>query len=229
MQTRRFRSLLRPLAATYAVFALLAALPTPSRAQATTPLAVTRAPKSKLVAFASAWSRITAYSATITVFERKGEQVQNLVFDYAFRKPSGATLHARLGPNAGATLLWNGGSTIVGQRGSGLAGLFKKTLPLHDPLVTTIRGSSVDELSFGAILAHAEQMPGTISEFSGEIIGGLATDAVTLIPAVPDSNAALSREVVEISTTTHLPARILGYEGALLVRKVEFSNVKTEE
>jgi hypothetical protein len=211
------------------VFILLAALPTPSRAQTTTPLAVTPVPTSNLNAFASAWSRINAYSATITIFERKGEQFQNLVFDYTFRKPSGVTLHARSGPNTGVTLLWNGGSTVVGQRGSGLAGLFKKTLSLHDPLVTSIRGASVDELSFGAILAHAEQTPGAISEYSGEIIDGIATDAVSLTPAVPASSAAFSREVVEISTTTHVPARVLGYEGALLVRKVEFSNVKIEE
>jgi hypothetical protein len=228
MRTRRFRSLVRNLGAACAVFVLLAALRTASAAQATAPPTVTGV-STTLNAFASAWSRINAYSATITVFERKGDQFQNVIFDYTFRRPSGVMVHARSGANTGVTLVWNGGSTLVGQRGSGLARLFKKTLSLHDPLVTTIRGSSIDELSFAAILAHAEQTPGKISEFSGEIIDGIATDAVALIPAVPAPNVALSREVVEISTTTHVPVRVLGYEGALLVRKIEFSNVKIEE
>lgn len=229
MRTCQFRALVRSLRAAYAVFVLLAALPTPSRAQATAPLTVTGVSASTLNAFASAWSRINAYSSTITVFERKGDQFQNVILDYTFRRPSGVMVHARSGANTGVTLVWNGGSTLVGQRGSGLAGLFKKTLSLHDPLVTTIRGSSIDELSFGAILAHAEQTPGAISEFSGEIIDGIATDAVALIPTVPAPSVALSREIVEISTTTHVPVRVLGYEGTLLVRKIEFSNVKIEE
>jgi outer membrane lipoprotein-sorting protein len=229
MRTRRPRSLVRTLAAAYAAFALLAALPTPSRAQTAPPVAAPGVADAKLQEFASAWSHINAYSATITVFERKGEQLQNLVFDYTFRKPSGVTLQARSGPNSGATLHWDGGSTVVGQRKSGLIGWFKKTFSLHDPVVTTIRGASVDELSFGAILAHAEQARGAISESSGEEIDGTATDAVSLIPAVPDPSAALSREVVEISKATHVPARILGYEGTLLVREVKFSNVKIEE
>jgi hypothetical protein len=219
--------LIRSLAAAFVAFASLAMVPTPSLAQATTSPGVSRVPSTKLSAFASAWSRINAYTATVTIVERKGEQLQNLAFDYTFRKPSGVTLRALSGPNTGATLHWDGGSTIVGQRGSGLAGMFKKTLSLHDPLVTTIRGASIDELSFGAILAHAEETPGAISEFSGETVDGVPTDAVSLIPAVP--GASLSREVVEISKTTHVPARILGYEGTLLVREVEFSNVKIEE
>jgi hypothetical protein len=182
-----------------------------------------------LSAFADAWSRINAYSATISVFERKGDQTQNMVVDYTFRKPSSATLHIRSGANAGATLQWQGGGTVVGRRGSGFVGLFKKTLELHDPLVTTIRGASVDELSFGAILGRIEQMLGTVAECSGETIEGNPTEAVTLTPADPASSSGLSRVVVEISKTTHVPTRVLGYEGPTLVRMVEFSHVKIDE
>lgn len=53
---------------------------------------------------------------------------------------------------------------MVTRRGSGLAALFKKTLSLHDPLATTTRGSSIDQLSFGAILAHAQQEAGSLHE-----------------------------------------------------------------
>ena len=47
-----------------------------------------------------------------------------------------------------APLTWDGGAMVVAWRGSGLAAMFKRTLSLHDPLVTTLRGSSIDQLRF---------------------------------------------------------------------------------
>ncbi len=130
--------------------------------QATTPAvqplpAASAAATHELDAFAAAWAPITAYTATVTVFEQQGTEVQHVVFDYSFRKPSSVTVHVLAGPNAGVTLAWDGGTNVVAHRGSGLAALFKRTLSLHDPLATTIRGSSIDQLSFAAILAHARQ------------------------------------------------------------------------
>ncbi len=104
--------------------------------------------------------------------------------------------------------------------------MFKKTVSLHDPLVTTLQGSSIDQLSFGAILAHGQQAAGTLSETPGETIDGIATNAVSLTVADPATNGGLTREVVELSTLTNLPMRVLGYQGSALVRKVNFSNVK---
>jgi hypothetical protein len=57
-----------------------------------------------LDSFAQAWASIAAYSATVTVFERKGTQVENLVLNYSFRKPSSVMVHVVSGPNAGGTL-----------------------------------------------------------------------------------------------------------------------------
>lgn len=179
-----------------------------------------------LDAFARAWAAVAAYTATVTVFERKSARVQNVVFDYSFRKPSNVTVHVVKGPNAGVTLIWNGGTGLIGHRGSGLMGVFKKSLSLHDPQVTTIRGSSIDELGFGKILAHARQTPGKLSLARGPVIGGVETDALTLIAAHPAANASLTREIIDISRTTHLPMRVVGYQGRTLVRKIDYSNVK---
>ncbi len=179
-------------------------------------------------AFGHAWTNISAYSATVTVFERKGTQVQNSVFDYTFRKPSRATVHYNKGPNAGVTVVWTGGSSVVAHRGSGLMALFKKTFAIHDPAVTTIRGSSVDQLSFAAILAHAQDTAGPITEASGPSIDGVPTEAVTLIPSSSATDMGLTREIVDISTTSSLPVRVLGYEGETLVRQVDFSNFRLE-
>jgi outer membrane lipoprotein-sorting protein len=182
-----------------------------------------------LAAFARAWDGVTAYSATVTVFEQKGAAVQNVVFDYTFRKPSSFTVRVIKGPNAGVTLQWDGGAAVQATRGGGLfAALFKRSIPLHDPLVTTIRGSSIDELSFGAILVHSEQTPGTVSVNPGEPIGGTATESLSLIPRDPAADAAFTRETIDLSAATHLPVRVEAYEGTTLVRRIDFSSVKTQ-
>jgi outer membrane lipoprotein-sorting protein len=115
-------------------------------------------------AFKEVWKSVTSYSATVIVFEREGAEVRSSILDYTFRKPSSATVHFSAGPNAGVTVVWNGGNTVVAHRGTGLAALFKKTFSLHDPRVTTIRGSSIDQLSFAAILAHSHGTPGMVSQ-----------------------------------------------------------------
>jgi len=179
-----------------------------------------------LSAFRSAWAAVTAYNATITVFEQKGSKVQTVVFKYTFRKPSTVTVDVVGGPNNGVSLLWAGGATVSAHRGSGPIRMFKKALSLHDPLVTTIRGSSIDQLSFSSILAHAQSTLGTLTERRGPTINNVATTAVTLIPVSPAANAGYTREVLEISTTTHLPLRVLGYQGPALVREIDFVDVR---
>ncbi len=180
------------------------------------------------VAFALAWTTISGYSAVLTVFEQKGAQTQSVAFDYNFRKPSNATVRVAAGPNAGVTLVWNGGATMEAHRGSGFTALFKKTISLHDPLATTIRGSSIDQLSFGAILDHATQTEGAVSQSPGPVIDGAPTDELRLIATHSIANTGLTLEVIYLSQATHLPMRVLGYEGQTLVRNMAFSNVKLD-
>ncbi len=194
------------------------ATPIPAQAQNAEP--------SAWAAFNDVWRSVTSYSATVIVFEREGKEVQSSVLDYTFRKPSSATVHFAAGPNAGVTVVWNGADTVVAHRGTGLAAIFKKTFPLHDPKVTTIRGSSIDQLSFAAMLAHAQGTPGIVSQGVGPTILGIPTEAVTLVPSSSVADTGLTREVVDIAVPTGLPLRILGYEGDTLVRQIDFSNMR---
>lgn len=177
-------------------------------------------------AFQNAWAAVAEYTTTITVFERKGTEIQNVAFDYTFRKPSSVTVHVVKGPNAGVTLEWSGGDTIVAHRGSGFVAMFKKTLSLHDPAATTIRGSSIDQLSFAAILAHGQNLLGSTSQEAGPEIDGIPTESVKIVPTSALGNTGLTLEIVDISSTTNMPMRVLGYDGAALVRQIDFSNVK---
>lgn len=189
------------------------------------PVQAQNAEPSAWAEFRNVWNNVTSYSATVVVFERAGTEVQSSVLDYTFRKPSSATVRFTAGPNAGATVVWNGGDTVVAHRGTGLAALFKRTFSLHDPHVTTIRRSSIDQLSFAAILAHSHETPGIVSQDAGPAILDIPTEAVTLVPISSVSNTGLTREVVDISVPTGLPLRILGYEGSTLVRQIDFSNI----
>lgn len=198
---------------------------------AQTPSAIpapTAAEPSALADFQRAWAKVKSYSATVIVFEREGADVQSSVLDYTFSKPASATVHFTAGANTGVTVVWGGGNTVVAHRGSGLVALFKKSFPLHDPQVTTIRGSSVDELSFAALIAHAQDTPGVISQEAGPSILGIPTEAVTLVPTTSATNGGLTREVVDFSTLTSLPLRVLGYQGDTLMRQIDFSNVKLQ-
>lgn len=177
----------------------------------------------ELDAFARALAGVTKYSATVTIFDQRDSQTQNVTFDYAFSQPSNVTVHVTSGPNTGITLDWNGGSTIVAHRGSGLAALFTKTLSLHDPLITTLQGESIDQLSFGAILSHAQQELGRLSFAPGGPINTL-----TLVPTASEAHTGLTREVVQMSAATHLPMRVLGYTGSTVVSNIGFSNIKLQ-
>jgi hypothetical protein len=177
------------------------------------------------VAFALAWVGISGYSARVTASEQLGSKTQQEVFDYTFLKPSSATMHILTGNNAGVTVVWSGGTTVVAHRGSGLTAMFKKTFPLHDPQVTTIRGSSLDQLSFGAILTHGADTAGVVAEGNGPTIDGVPTDEVTLVPTNAVIDTGLTLEVVDLSKVTHLPVRLSGYEGPTLVRTIDFSDV----
>jgi outer membrane lipoprotein-sorting protein len=181
-----------------------------------------------LATFAQAWQSIDAYSATVTAFERKGSQVVNVTLDYKFRKPSNVLIHIVAGPNAGASLSWNGGETITAWH-PGFLSFIKKTFDLHDSYVETTRGASIDELSFGSILAHAEHEAGKLDVAPPDEIGGTPAQVVTLTPADPAHDGGLTREVVELSPATHLPMRVLGYEGATLVRKIDFDKVTVDD
>jgi outer membrane lipoprotein-sorting protein len=202
-----------------AALALLCTMPDPALAQSA------ELPPAWL-AFERACAGIAAYTATVTVFDKKGAQSESSVFDYSFRKPSSATMRIVKGAHAGGTLIWSGGTTVVARLGSGFLGLFSKTYALHDPVVTNLRGSSIDQLSFAAIISHGADTAGSVSAATGPVIDGVSTVAVSMVPKSSAIDAGLTLEIVDIASTTNLPLRVLGYDGPTLVRQLQFSNVK---
>jgi hypothetical protein len=64
-----------------------------------------------------------------------------------------------------------------------------------------------------------------LTDGPAEDIAGVSADVVDLTPADPAADGGLTLEVIELSSVTHLPVRILGFVGTLEVRRIDFTNV----
>ena len=179
-----------------------------------------------LDSFAKAWSALHGYNATIQLYEVKGSSNEHAVFAYSFTKPATVTMHINQGPNSGATVKWTGGSTVYASKSGAFGITMGKNVSLNDPLVTSLRGYSVSDLSFGGILSHAQQTAGTLSGGATKLDGAMVT-AVTLNVANPAQNNGMTREVLYLSQSTQLPLRIDGFAGSQLVRQYRFAVTKS--
>ena len=182
--------------------------------------------------FAKAWSALNGYTADIQLYEVKsprdvatGNNVEHAVFAYTYRKPQSVTMHVNQGPNAGATVTWTGGSTVRASKSGAFGITMSKNVSLKDPLVTSLRGYTVSDLSLPGILAHAQQTPGSSYSGSTTVNGGTVT-AVTLNVANPSQDNGMTREVLYLSQSTQLPVRIDGFVGNQLVRTYSFAIAK---
>ena len=101
-----------------------------------------------------------------------------------------------------------------------------KSVSLSDPLVTSLRGYTVSDLSLPGILAHAQQTEGMMYTGTTTVNGGTVT-AVTLNVANPSQDNGMTREVLYLSQRTQLPVRVDGFVGNQLVRMYRFTITKT--
>ena len=181
---------------------------------------------SALDQFAKAWSAVQGYNATIQLYEVKGGSSEHATFAYSFAKPKMVTMHVNQGPNSGATVKWTGGSTVYASK-SGMFGItMGKNVNLNDPLVTSLRGYTVSDLSLAGIFAHAKQTAGTLSSGATTLSGNPVT-AVTLTVANPAQDNGMTREVLYLSPGTQLPVRVDGFVGSQLVRMYTFTITKS--
>jgi outer membrane lipoprotein-sorting protein len=175
----------------------------------------------QLAAFAKAWAGLNGYHTTAHAVQESGAKSQNSVYDYTFGKPSSISMNIVSGPNAGASVTWGGGTTVRAGKG-----MFTKTVSLKDPLVTSLRGQTIVDLSFGSILKHAEKLQGKMASSTTQL-GGATVDAINVTVADPAKDHGLTHEAIYLSTTTNLPVRVDGFIGAELVQTISFSDTTT--
>jgi outer membrane lipoprotein-sorting protein len=195
------------------VFVLALACASPAAADAPAPVA----------AFAAAWAGVDDYTATITVHETDGKNVQDRVYHYAYKKPTFAKIDVVSGPGKGSGAVWTGGDHVRGHMGGFLSGI-KQSIPITDPRATSLRGDTIEKASFQSVADDFKN--GKIDPVAADAtVDGVATDAVT-VGLTPASAAGATREVVYLSRATHLPVRRAAYAGDVPVKQEDFSDVK---
>jgi hypothetical protein len=102
----------------------------------------------------------------------------------------------------------------------------KLTLDIHDARAESLRGDTIDTAYFGQKLTHFETTKGELSEAPGPVVEGAPTVAITLNVADPSTDHDVSREVLYLSTVTHLPVKAERYEGKALVKREIFRDLK---
>jgi outer membrane lipoprotein-sorting protein len=158
-----------------------------------------------LAAATAAYEKIAGYRTTAHLYQVQGTATQNSVFDYTFAKPSSISMTIVSGQDQGNTVRWSGGT---------------------DSLVSSLRGVTIVQLSFGSILKHAAEIAGT-QQTSTTTLNGATVNVVNLNVANPQGDAGLTREALYLSQSSNLPVRLDGFVGADLVQTVTFENTTT--
>jgi outer membrane lipoprotein-sorting protein len=174
----------------------------------------------------STFAKIDDYQMTIVVHETDGARVEDRTYGVLFKKPSLEKIDIVAGPGKGGGIVWLGGDKVKGHRG-GLLGGIHLTFDIHNSQVSTLRGDSVDTATIPAMLGDFTTGKGTISEAPGPQIDGAASSAVTLDVADPTVDKGVTREVLYLSDTTHLPLRRERFAGTELVKSENVTEMKT--
>jgi hypothetical protein len=172
-----------------------------------------------LARFAAAWQGVHDYRCTITAHEVLGRRVQDRVYRLAFEKPHDTRLAIVAGDGRGGVAVWHGGPEVRGHRG-GFLSFVKLTVGLHSALATTLRGTTVAQANFGALLDHWEREAREAS-----VQATRRDDSTVLSVTHPPGPGGVSREVLELAADG-LPDGYEQFEGDRLVKKVRYGDVE---
>jgi len=176
-------------------------------------------------AFAKAAGSIDSYTATILTHEVDGTNTQDRSYAFSFMAPHSAKIEIVGGPGRGSGAAWTGGDTVRGHMGGLLSGI-KQSISIHDARATSLRGDTIDSASFPAQLERFKTTKGEITEGTGPTIAGSETDTLTLVPAAAAADHPVTKDVLFLSKTTHLPVRRDRYDGDALVKREDFQDLK---
>ena len=189
------------------------------------PLAAAGAP-SPIAQFDEAFAKIDDCTYTLRAHETKGTAVQDRVYQYSFKKPDLAKTLIVSGDGKGSGGVWRGGDTVSGHQG-GMLAFIHLNVGLHDPRATSLRGYTIPEGLLQNEVAKYRAIKGQLSEHPGPELEGVATDEIDLNVADPSKYDGVTRMVLYLNRSTHLPYRQIRYEGSKSVADETFENIKT--
>jgi len=130
-------------------------------------------------------------------------------------------LDVTAGDNKGSVAVWHGGDRVVGHRG-GLLSLIKLNLDIHNKLAVSLRGTTIAQASFGAVLEHTKS---TKWKSSDVLVQGDKW-TITNTAADPSTNDNILKEVVTLGANG-LPIEIVQYESSgVLAKHIVYPDVQ---
>jgi len=149
-----------------------------------------------------------------------GSRTQDGAYRLYFVKPRDTRMDVIAGSNVGGSAVWTGGAKLRGHRGGFLKGIVL-TLGLHSSLVSSLRGTTIDQANFGALLRHFEGVKH--SAIAATISGNRIVVSQTV--ADPASDDHVTREVVTLGPNG-LPTEFDQFEGKRQVERFRYLDVK---
>ena len=173
-----------------------------------------------LAAFSNAWDGLRTYTCTITAHEVQGSNVQDRVYHASFMRPNNLRMDIVGGAGKGGAAIWSGGDTVYGHQG-GFLSFIKLHLNIHDSKAVSLRGTTIAQASFGALLQRFKDM-------KTSSLDAKTTNSETTVTAQvldPASNQGVTSEVL-ILGADHLPVEYDQYTGTQNVNHVRYSEYK---
>ena len=203
-----------------APFAAAAAVASAASAVAATTAAATTAGDQALAQAEAMWAKLSTYSCTIDAHEVQGTATQDRTYDMWFqRQPIMTRMDITGGDGKGSAVVWDGSDHVYGHKG-GFLSMFKKHLPLHDPQATSLRGATVADASFGALLTHIEGLKGATIDATAD---ARATELDVTVTD-PSADQGVTRERLMLGQDG-VPVEYDQWEGQTQVKRVEYSDI----
>ena len=164
-----------------------------------------------LTAFDEVLAHVNDYTVTVHSHEVKGDQTQDRVYQFWFKKPHLVKTQIISGPGAGGGAVWTGGDTVTGHLG-GLLSFIRLNVGIHDHKAVSLRGYTIPDGRLETIVSKYKDIKGQLSERNGPKVGGQESVMVELRMADQTDDPGVARAVVYFSKTTHLPLAQIRYD-----------------
>lgn len=180
-----------------------------------------------LTAFDEVLARVNDYTVTVHSHEVKGDQSQDRVYQFWYKKPNLIKTKITSGPGVGGGAVWTGGDTVSGHLG-GFLSFVRLRVGIHDRRAVSLRGYTIPDGRLEVLVSKYSNLKGRLSEHNGPKIGGQESTMVELVLADETDDPGVARATMYFSKTTHLPLEQIRYDssGKVLSQQV-WSDLRT--
>ncbi len=179
-----------------------------------------------ITAFQQIFAKVNDYTVTVHAHEVLGDQTQDRVYRYMFKRPNMVKTQILSGPGSGGGAVWTGGDTVSGHQG-GILSFIHLKVGLHDGRATSLRGYTIPDGILQNQVGKYTTMKGTLSERNGPIIAGQPTTLVELKIAEGAGEPGETRAVIYFSKATHLPVAQIRWAGDKIISQEFWTDLQT--